>query len=90
MGSSHSTSQDKDIIDKVVEETFWKYDVDNSGYIDTRELAKLLQESSTTSKLPRQNFTAEEINKVLERLDHNQDRRVSKSELTQLIKSLKF
>ena len=73
----------KDIKEQALK-TFKKYDLDNSGFIELKELKILMTDISKEIDIPEP--TDEEITQVLSDTDQNDDKKISTDEFIELFK----
>jgi len=74
------------IFDEIVKKTFHSIDLDESGNIEKNEFKDLLTEIYKMLELP--NPTNDDVEREFKRLDKNNDRKLSKEELSVLIKEI--
>lgn len=73
----------KDIKEQAIK-SFHKYDLDKSGFIDLRELKKLMNDLSDEMSIPRP--SEEDLKSVLEDVDENKDSKIQLNEFMELFK----
>ncbi len=77
---------DENIFGKIVDNTFRNADINNSGFIEKKELYILLNIIRKNLDIPL--ATEEDVNKELNRLDTNKDGKISKEEFRVLVKEI--
>ena len=77
---------DENIFGPIVDNTFRNADINNSGYIEKKELYILLNKIRQNLDIPL--AREEDVNNELNRLDTNKDGKISKNEFRELVKEI--
>lgn len=75
----------KDNIEKAVNLTLQRYDTNRSGMLEIDELTIMLIETSKSTALPRNQYSREELQNVLDLIDTDRDGKISKEELVAVL-----
>lgn len=76
-------SETTDKIDKMVEEMFKKYDLDQNGTLDPKELHKMLNEVYQAVGRPK--TTVHEVKNILDQFDRNRDGGIDRKEMRAIL-----
>jgi len=77
---------DEEVFGKLVDDIFNEIDEDRSGYIDRKEMGKLLKNLSEELGNPMP--TEEDIDKKMKKLDLNKDGKISKEESRPIVREI--